>query len=357
MQMEFPALSATQKEAEGRLALYRCTWFVFMVFVFAPAWMWASSVEGVSFDLALGIVKTELNMFACPDVLANVLKYPITVLATIIPGSSRFALFPLLMFMGSYSLLAAFVYFALVRPPFYREMKLKADILWEIKEEAKWVVKPKFKGYVTFGGMVWFILWSSLIGEVMFGFLRPSTADSYEGNVYLLDRQNHHVPLNVTLKLDIISPGVVFDVKPGVYQRSMHIKFEGKDLAVLQKLGIDPAFFGENVDKDGYGTVVCDANDGGRSYDTAGYSPYHSLAVSEWYKNTNGFSHRDYKCPKEIRFGMEDLTVGQFAIADISRDYIIVADITRQTRWSPIQYWIMQSRYHSDTSHFYKNKS
>jgi hypothetical protein len=348
-------MTLAQKNLQGKIALYRVSWFVFMVMVFAPAWMYASSVEGVDFSMALWIVKKQLAYVACPPGLAEFLSYPITLLATVIPGSSRFALFPVLSVFGGLSIFVAFIYFAIVQPPFYRALKFKLDPQWEEKEDAKWIVKPKYRFRVTFRGMVKLILISSLIGEVIFGFLRPPTADSFVGKVYLLNRHQVEVPLDVTLKLDILSPGVVFDVKPNVSNRSVYMKFEGKDLATLQKLGIDPKFFGDAVDKDGYGSVLCDAAQGGRTYNTAGFSPFHSLVVNEYYENTQGYDHENVRCPKDIRFGMEDFNVGQFAISDISKDYIIVADMTRKSRWSPLQQWIMEKRYNSSPSTFYHN--
>jgi hypothetical protein len=346
-------LTTEQEALQSKIVYYRCGWFLFMVMVFAPAWLFASSVEGVPFEMAVDIIRQELGYLFFPDFLSSVLSYPVTALATLIPGSSAFIIMPIYMWVGGFSVVVAMLYFAFVQPPYFKELLFKLDPMWQVKENAKWVIKSKAQP-IPFSKMIALILLTALVGEIIYGYNRPVIADNYEGSVYLVNRKGQKIPLAVTLKLDLLSPGVVFDKKPGVDSRSLHIRFDGNDVAVLKKLGIDEKLIGENVDKNGYGSVVCGA-DGTREFNVAGYAPGYRLLVSEHYINKPIFQ-KNVKCPLNMFFGLESFDEGQFAISDISPDYLIVADVTRNSRFSPLQRWIMKYRYSKDSYRFFKSE-
>lgn len=91
-------VAAKKQKLESKITFYRTGWFLFMVLVFGPAWYLASTVEGVSFSGSLDIISEGLGDLYFPSFLVSLLKYPITILATLIPGSSAFVFIVLALF-------------------------------------------------------------------------------------------------------------------------------------------------------------------------------------------------------------------------------------------------------------------
>ncbi len=343
--------TAERKALDTKVTFYRAGWFLFMMLIFGPAWLLASSVEGVSFNMAVGIIREGLAGMYFPSWLASLISWPVTAFATLIPGSSAIAFAVLFVVFGAFvpaAFFFTFLYFALVQPPNYRAMKAELDPDWEAKDWSKYPVQVGARA-ISFTGMIVFLLLSSLAGEVFYGFWRNPIADNFAGQVYLIDRQEKKIPLAATVKLDVIEPGLVYDKKPGVSQGSFHIEFDGKDTAVLKKLGINEKLFAGKVDENGYGSVVCYAGTGTTESHARSYLPVGAeLKLSNHYKNTN-----DSVCPKQMHFGMSDFDNGEFAITDIAKDYIVVAEIKRESRFAFIQRMIMKLRYSQGPSSFY----
>jgi hypothetical protein len=344
-----------QKVVNGKLLNYRSIWFMFMVLVFAPAWFLASSVEGISFGLAVDVVHAGLEGLYFPGWLASLVSYPVTAMATLIPGSSRSAYWAVYMVFSSFSVVIFFVYFMLVEPPNYRRMKFEADPLWEEKLLVKYPVPSKLRP-VSFSSMIVFLILSSLFGEVVSGYNRDPLADTYVGSIYLIDKNRNETPLRATIKLDMIDPGYIYDRKPGVNTRSWHIEFSGEDLPMLKSIGIDEKFFKGNVDFDGYGSVVCSASIGTAQYYVPSFLGGTILLIRNHYVNAPD-RYSDYKCPENMHFGLENLNQGHFAIADISKKYIIAAKIERDSRFSWIQRKIMEYRYQKIGTNFFDRRN
>lgn len=340
------------KRHADKIMHYRVIWFLFMVLMVGPAWFLASTVEGVSFSQAVGIIEEGLYSFYFPGFLVSLVAYPVTVLATLIPGSSAVVVTIVsLVFFHIGALLIALVYFALVQPPNYNAMKAKYDPNWEARENENIVVKPLARP-VSFSGFIVFLLLTSVAAEIFFGYHRSAMADDYKGAVFLVDRNQKKIPMDVTVKVAVIDPGRVFDRKPGVQGRSLHIEFSGKDVDVLKKLGIDDRLFAGNAGDLSYSQTTCSANQGTTQKNATGYVPGTFLLRSDHIKNHN-YDTNSVKCPESMHFGMESYDEAQLAITDISKGYIVVAALERDSRISWIQRMIMHHRYKNNSRDFF----
>lgn len=340
------------KRHEDKIMYYRITWFLFMVLMVGPAWYLASTVEGVSFSQAVGIIEEGLYSLHFPGFLVSLVAYPVTVLATLIPGSSAVVVTIVsLVFFHIGALLIAFVYFALVQPPNFNAMKGKYDRNWEARENENVVVKPLARS-VSFSGFIVFLLLTSVAAEILFGYHRSPMADDFQGSVFLLDRNQKKIPMDATVKVAVIDPGHVFDRKPGVSERSLHLEFSGKDVDVLKKLGIDDRFFAGNAKDLAYSETACSASQGTTQKNVPGYVPGTFLLRSDHIKNIN-VGAGGVICPESMHFGMESFDEAQFAITDIAKGYIVVAALERDSRISWIQRMIMKHRYGSAPRDFF----
>ncbi len=99
---------------------YRIVWAAFMVLVFAPAFMLASSVEGISYNESVWWMAEQMNdYFSFPVWLADIVSYPAALIAAVLPGTSSLAIIPGEMFLEHLGRILVFLFFLLVRPPFY----------------------------------------------------------------------------------------------------------------------------------------------------------------------------------------------------------------------------------------------
>jgi hypothetical protein len=342
--MDFETAVATemdkqQKALNDKLLRYRASWFVFMALIFAPAWFLASSVEGISFGPAVDVVRDGLEGLYFPRWLSSLVKYPVTALATIIPGSSLSGYWAVYLVFSSFSVIIFFALFMMVQPPNYRQMQMEAGLA------------PSRSMAFSFSTMIGFLLLSSIFGEVVSGYYRDPLADNYTGSVYLIDKDKKEIPIDAKVKLDLIDPGYIYDKKPGVRTRSWHIEFSGKDLPMLKSLGIDEKLFEGNVDAEGYGSFVCSAGKGTSQHYVPSFLGGAILLISNNYKGT------EEHCPKSMWFGLDSFNKGQFAISDISKKYLVAARIERDTRFAWFQRSIMESRYEKDVARFFDNRN
>lgn len=344
-------VAAEKQKLESKITFYRTGWFLFMVLVFGPAWYLASTVEGVSFSSSLDIISEGLGDLYFPSFLVSLLKYPITILATLIPGSSAFVFIVLALFFSYGSFFIAFLYFAFVQPPNFNEMKTKLDPEWRIKENAKWIVKPLARP-VTFAGFIVFLVLTTVLGEIFYGFYRNPIADNFTGTVYLVDRSNKKIPIDVSIKLDIIDPGMVYDRKPGVRERSMKIEFSGKGLKTLKDLGIDEKLFAGGSENARYGSRVCGADSGTTAKNPSGFYRGTWLLRSYNFKN-KPTEWETVRCPEKMHFGMETYDTAQFAISEIAKGHIVYAELKRDSRFSFLQGMILKNRYENNKNNFF----
>ncbi|MDP9653508.1 UNVERIFIED_ORG: hypothetical protein J2W87_001417 [Pseudomonas putida] len=107
-------------------ALYRVAWFLMMVLVMAPAFIFAGSVDGISHqeatDVLLGGMK---DMFHFPYTMALCLSPVVAFFAQLFPASSIVAVMAGEMIWEHVGVIFTFLFFAFVRPPFYAEVERK----------------------------------------------------------------------------------------------------------------------------------------------------------------------------------------------------------------------------------------
>jgi hypothetical protein len=344
-------LAVDKEKLEAKINFYRVGWFLFSVLVLGPAWFVASSVEGVSFGTAVDVVSQELHVLYFPNFLISLVVYPVTLLATFIPGSSA-VIFLVFMSVFSYGALAiTFVFFGLVQPPNYNAMKSKLDPNWEAKENEGVLVKPAIRA-VTFSGFIIILLLTTLLGEIIYGYNRDPMADDYVGQVYIIDIKGKKTPLKVTLKLAMIDPGRIYDRKPGVSDRSLHIQFDGEHLKGLSLLGIDEKLFASYAKNLSYSNSVCSATRGTTRKGV--FSRYTGKVILRSYDFQ--IKHRDWdviRCPESVHFAMSSFDEAEFAITNLTGGYVIAADLERKSRISFIQRMIMKHRYNKNQNTFY----
>lgn len=110
---------------------YRAVWMLLMVLVVAPAFMMASGMEGLDFHESVIFTRGTFHYFGFPDFIASILAYPVTVVATVIPGSSS-----LITMLGDFfvwqglGVVFLVVFFINFEPPFYRSTP-KGDAVTE----------------------------------------------------------------------------------------------------------------------------------------------------------------------------------------------------------------------------------
>lgn len=102
------------------MTTYRAVWMLLMVFLVAPAFLMASGMEGVGFQEGASYTFMTLQAYGVPSFLAEWLAYPVTILATLIPGtSSLVAVMGDTIFTGL-GMIFLIAFLANVEPPFYR---------------------------------------------------------------------------------------------------------------------------------------------------------------------------------------------------------------------------------------------
>lgn len=344
-----------KEKLDRNITFYRAGWFLFSILVLGPAWFVASSVEGLSFGVAAdGVPLLLRDSLFFPEWLGYLLRYPITLVATFIPGSSA-VVFLFLMSIFSYGALAVtFIYFGFVQPPNYNAMKTKLDPDWEAKENKNVIQKPVFRA-VTFSGFIVFLFLTTLLGEVIFGYNRDPIADDYVGKVFLIDKKGKKTPINVTVKLTLVDPGRIYDRKPGYSGRSLRIEFDGEQehLKGLPIFGIDPKLLTINSKSIWYGYSVCPIHKGWTEKDRFGNYIDKYLLRSYDYKFTRPDDADMVRCPETVHFGMANFDEGELAIPNLAQGYTIAAVLERKSHISFIQRMIMKHRYNKDKNTFY----
>lgn len=70
------------------MSAYKGLWILLTVFVIFPAFIMASNVEGLGFGEARYFIQCGLMEFYLPQSMSWVLSFPVTLMATLIPGSA-----------------------------------------------------------------------------------------------------------------------------------------------------------------------------------------------------------------------------------------------------------------------------
>jgi hypothetical protein len=102
------------------MAIYRIVWMFLMVIIVAPAFVMASGMEGIGFQEASVFTMTTFQGYGVPHFLAALLSYPVTIVATLIPGTSSLAAWAGDWIWQGVGILFLAVFFLNLEPPFYR---------------------------------------------------------------------------------------------------------------------------------------------------------------------------------------------------------------------------------------------
>lgn len=109
------------------MSTYRVVWMMLMIFVVVPAFVMASGMEGLDFHGAAVYTLITLQDYGLPNFVASLLAYPVTIVATMIPGTSSLAALLgdfLWQGLGIVFLVVFFIHF---EPPFYRPAESVSD--------------------------------------------------------------------------------------------------------------------------------------------------------------------------------------------------------------------------------------
>ncbi|MGM3218189.1 hypothetical protein ACSQ5K_26460 [Pseudomonas sp. PhalM4] len=189
-----------------RLKNWGAAWAAFMVLIVLPAFMTAPAVEGETFLTSADLASGSMQSLYFPALIAELLKYPVAIVAKIIPVASSWVLVPIIVLCAGFPLLAMIVmaaFFGAAEMPFYRDKKSAIDPHWVERENEGVVVKPAYRSY-PFSIFVCIMIAVSLIG--MF-FISPKArtivADNWVGQVFIADPKGRLTPIDVQLELKL----------------------------------------------------------------------------------------------------------------------------------------------------------
>lgn len=352
-------LTAEQGQKMSKLDGWNAAWAFFMILIFTPAFLLSTTVEGVSFHTALNLVGGQLMGWGFPHFMAVVMVWPVTILATLIPGSSTWLLGPLLMSMGSMPWLMVIVgglFFFQFEMPYYRHLKDKIDPGCIEREESRIIIRAKMRPR-PFAGLMVFLVVFGLSGEIIYGVWgRDAFADDFEGKVYLVNSKNQSFPLDATLRMSFIDPGrFVFDRKPGMYNQSIHLEFSSQsaqDIERLKRLGVSSRMFKGQTEEDerGYTSNMCEIKSAGVSKEYRAYTGKYMTgeASSFHYEIGKSYDSGDVDCPKNMHMLIGSFNHVQFAIDRVNPEWMIVADMERDSRFGWLQRQILKYRFGSN---------
>lgn len=313
----------------------RFIWAVFMALVVAPAFVLASSVEGINFNQSLDSVRSSLYGFWLPDFLGYILSFPITIIATIFPASSSSLPFAGNMIWSGVGIIATILVFINIAPPFNRDKDSRLRV-------------TRFSRALSILVIYW------VCAEILFGFFRDPIADTYTGNVYLVTNQNGHLvntPLKAKLKLDVVDQGYVYDRRPGVYGDGVRIEFTGGDLDILQRYGVPAEMINGDNRQMTFAEAYCQVNRVGVEKLASFFGGY----LTDYRGGQTSYAaafHLDFGKPQpgvmncgKVHLGVVDFGTMHFAMDDLNPSGYIFTNLNRDSHISPLQKMIMMFRF------------
>lgn len=208
----------------------------------------------------------------------------------------------------------------------------------------------------TFAEGVTFLIGFWVLAEVLFGFLRDPIADTYTGEVYVAttDDRGRTVqhPIKVTMKLDVVDRGLVYDRRPDVLFDGFRVEFSGEDVAKLRSIGVPEKFLRSGDEKSRFAERFCQVSRvtpdkaatffGNYPKDySGGYTDY---AAAFHLRFTKG----DTPICKKMHLGVVDFDRVQFAMDDFNKKWFVIGDLERDSHLSPLQWLIMKLRFDRD---------
>ncbi|WP_274643879.1 hypothetical protein [Pseudomonas serbica] len=111
------------------VALYRLVWLALMILVMAPAFIFAGSVDGITYQEAHWVVGSGMHeMFHLPWAVASVMSPTVAFVAQLLPASTRVVVLAGEMVWEHMGVILTFLLFALIRPPVFSWMISKTDL-------------------------------------------------------------------------------------------------------------------------------------------------------------------------------------------------------------------------------------
>ncbi|MDP9653504.1 UNVERIFIED_ORG: hypothetical protein J2W87_001413 [Pseudomonas putida] len=317
---------------------YEGFWFLFTVFVIFPAFIMASNVEGLDFGEARYSIQCGLMEFFMPQSMSWVLSFPVTVMATVIPGTAALSTaFGNFIWSWVGPLLVG-LFLLSIAPPFIEKFERDASV------STRRTQKTFTKGLIL-------IIVFLVLAELYYAFYRDPLADTYTGDVYLVtvkDGRQVNTPLGAKLKLDVVETGYVYDRRPGVSGSGVRMEFSGENLDVLRKLGVPAPMINHDGRMIPFGDAYC------RTSQVTHQA--HADLFGGHQENYKGVEF-DYAQAFNLKFQGETLNCGevhlgvlnfdelQFAMDEINPKGYIFADLKRDSHISWFQRTIMALRF------------
>lgn len=103
------------------MSTYRVVWMLFLLIIVLPAFVMASGMEGLDFHEAALFTLRTLEAYGLPHLFSVVIGYPVTVVATLLPGTSS-----MMAWVGDFiwkglGVFFLALFFITFEPPFYRK--------------------------------------------------------------------------------------------------------------------------------------------------------------------------------------------------------------------------------------------
>ena len=348
------ALGSVANKKMGRLKLLSGLWVIFMALVVAPAIFCTSAVEGESLGASFDLTQGMLHSFGAPYFLSSILKFPVALVAKILPVSTSLLIVPVMFLPFWLAAIVPMMICGAAEMPFYREKKFKIDPDWHERENEGVISKAAFGGY-PLSGLVAFLVIVAAVGTF---FIMPSIrtviADNWVAEeVYIADERGRLTKIDATLNLKMFDPGYIVDKRPGVRNSALHLEFSGNDVDKLKAIGINDNFIeGRNTHRIYYQSQLCEVIKATPLKDKRPFGiglPYaeqnYHMSMKD---NVDNDPDNKLGCPSTMYFGISDFNTAQLAIKGATKEHNIVATLKRDSRWS----WIEEVRV---AGRFYEN--
>lgn len=311
----------------------RFYWLIFMTVIVVPAFLLASSAEGVTFEELLFATRNMLSFEFVPNFVTFIVSYPVSILAKMLPGTSTLIpVFGDIIWQGV-GIASVLIIFSNVAPPLNRDADTRIYVI-------------RFSSFVTFLVIYW------ICAEILFGFFRDPLADTYTGNVYVVTQKNgmkYTKPLRVNLKLDIVDAGHIYDRRPGVNNDVVRMEFTGPDVALLTKYGVPAQMLNSDGRKIPFEEPVCSVT----TVKTEQRGPlFGSTEYRGGYTNYAVTFHLSFGTPLpgkmdcgKIHLGVLNFNHLQFAMDELNPNAYIYTDMKRDSHISLFQRLIMKYRF------------
>ena len=338
-------------------ALYRVVWFFLMILVMVPAFIFAGSVDGITHTEAMDVTYHYMDsMLPFPDAMAAFLAPAVVFVSQLLPASSAVAVLAGEMIWEHIGVFLTFAFFALVQPPFYKQVQAKYGEV----ESSKAIGGRRSIPFPRAAGIL-LTFW--VVMEVIFGLVRNPLADRWTGSVELVTLSKTK-KLDATMTFEMVDPGFLMDRRPDVRTPGIRITYDGPDADILRKMKISEELFAK-PDRwkftDGFCKLHIENKNGWQYSSYLGGPSLHMYALRYMTQPKDpcdtfelgvvDFGDLDFKI---IRPGQ-----GQYSLSGENLKDVVHVSLERDSRVSFIQRIVMRMRFPwwSDNPTFQKEKA